>query len=100
MRKFEDLCENWAIRQPQKPQMKHTSNTTKPRTLRVMWRARPPLQPPTRAGGGGSWNDTALCQSMYVVGFRVSAGDCVDGVQFLYANNKWGSVQVVVPPNQ
>ena len=53
-----------------------------------------PFSPPTRAGGGGGgpWNDAAQCQNLTVVGFRVSAGDRVDGVQFLYSNKQWGAV--------
>lgn len=53
-----------------------------------------PFSPPTRAGGGGGgpWNDAAQCQNLHVIGFRVSSGDRVDGVQFLYSNNQWGAV--------
>jgi hypothetical protein len=53
-----------------------------------------PFSAPTRAGGGGGgpWNDAAQCQNLYVIGFRVSSGDRVDGVQFLYSNNQWGAV--------
>jgi hypothetical protein len=53
-----------------------------------------PFSAPTRVGGGGGgpWNDAAQCQNLYVIGFRVSSGDRVDGVQFLYSNNQWGAV--------
>ena len=53
-----------------------------------------PFSAPTRAGGGGGgpWNDAAQCQNLHVIGFRVSSGDRVDGVQFLYSNNQWGEV--------
>ncbi|MFC7297555.1 jacalin-like lectin [Herminiimonas aquatilis] len=52
------------------------------------------FSPPTRAGGGGGkpWNDAAQCQWNYVIGFRISVGDRLDGVQFLYSNNQWGAV--------
>ena len=44
-----------------------------------------PFSPPTRFGGGGGspWNDAAQCQNTYVVGFRLSVGKRVDGIQFL-----------------
>jgi hypothetical protein len=49
--------------------------------------------PPSAGGGGGSaWNDSAQCQEQYVIGFKVSSGDRLDGIQFLYANQNWGEV--------
>jgi hypothetical protein len=53
-----------------------------------------PVSGPVRAGGGGggAWNDSAQCQDQYVIGFRVSSGKRLDGIQFLYANQNWGAV--------
>lgn len=53
-----------------------------------------PVYGPIRTGGGGGgyWTDAAECKNQYVVGFRVSSGKRVDGLQFLYANGQWGGV--------
>jgi hypothetical protein len=53
-----------------------------------------PVNGPRRAGGGGGgyWTDVVQCQNQYVIGFRISNGSRVDGLQFLYANGQWGAV--------
>lgn len=53
-----------------------------------------PINGPKRTGGsgGGYWTDIAQCQKQHVVGFRVSNGKRLDGIQFLYANGQWGAV--------
>jgi hypothetical protein len=59
-------------------------------------------------GGGGPWDDSAVCQGQHVIGFRIRSGARVDGVQFLYPNG-WGAAhgnlgrapytyEVVLPP--
>lgn len=53
-----------------------------------------PVNGPIRAGGGGGggWSDAAQCQKQHVVAFNVSSGKRLDGIQFQYANGKWGDV--------
>lgn len=56
-----------------------------------------PLNGPVLIGGGGGnpWSDDDACQGQPVTGFRVQAGNNVDGVQFQYGGSRWGAVHGV-----